>query len=316
MRFRILRFRVPRLTSARLSVLRLGTVTRPGILGLRVPGLQVPRRHSIVDLVALVLHLFGGILGNDINPGETDNIRGLFRNAALVIRPTGNLSHAPRGRLLVEPLNLFFVYAIDVTVTVTRPTSERHLNDIRAGVGISVGSILDQNGDGRADPVPKLGALLGLRRSLRLVPSLRLIDGVISSRFVDDGRPVRPVRALRALCLRGPIPDLPLQSDSGDPHGGATLKIPVPRVLLLVRSVGHRSRRHRRSPLRLKTAPHRKIGKIGKSGRTTGVRGRRSGRRIRCTPPRLELTPHRQPGHSTRTTNRRRNHAHVTSRSR
>ncbi|NGO47888.1 hypothetical protein G6048_39380 [Streptomyces sp. YC419] len=321
---RILRFRVRRLSPVRLSVLRLGIVARPGILGLRVLGLQVPSRNCVVDLVVLVLVLgnLTGTLGSDIDPGEVDNVRGLIRNVTFVLHLAGPLIRTLRGRPRVALLGLFlFVYAIDATasVNVTRPTPERHLNNIRVVIDFRVGvsDVLNLTGaDGVVVLLLKPSALLSRSRVDRFIDS-RLIDSrLIDSRLIDgrlvDRRPFdssrllgsrRTVATLRAL--RSPLLNLPLKSDSGDAHGGATLQIPVPGVLLLalVRRVCNGSRGHRRSPRSLKTAPYREV---GQSSGTTGVSGRRPGRRIGRTPPRLEAIPHRQPGDSRRTTDSRR----------
>ncbi|MFC4470004.1 hypothetical protein ACFPH6_36835 [Streptomyces xiangluensis] len=137
----VLRFRVRRLTLPRLSVLRLAIVTRQGSLGLRVLGLQVPRRNSVVDLVVFGFGVLARTHGNDINPGEAGNISGLFHDAAdvafVVLRLAGPLDQILRGR----PLNVFlfvFVYAIDATVA--RPTAQsRHLDSIRVVTNIRVG---------------------------------------------------------------------------------------------------------------------------------------------------------------------------------
>ncbi len=281
---RILRFRVRRLIPARLSVLRLGIVARPDILGLRVLGLQVPRGNSVVDLVVRVLGILTGTLGNDINTGETDNVRGLFRNVAFALRLVGPLGHTFRGRPRVAPLNLFlFVYALDATVI--RPTPERHhLSDIRVVHNVRAGA------NDILDFVRAIGTIRGIRAigTIRgtgvggaaplLKPSalLNRIDGVTAGRLLANRRLLDSLRtvvaALPALGLRSPLLNLPLKSDSGEPHRGATLQVPVLRVLLLVRSLGNGCRRHRRNPRSLETAPYRQV---GQSGRTTGVSGRR-----------------------------------------
>lgn len=277
---RVPRFRVRRLTLARLSVLRLGVATRPGDFGLRVLGLQVPHSNSGVDLVVLGRDILARTLGSGINLGKVDNVvdnvSGLLHGVAgvaFVLRLAGPHDQALRGR----PLNLF-VYAIDaIDADVTRPTAERrHLNSIRVVTDVRVGvsGNLDLIGAEQAAPVLKPSALCS--RVDQDVAGRLLDDRLVDNRrFLDSGR---TVAAPRALGLRSPLLNLPVKSDSGNPHGGATLQIAILRVLplalALVRSICNGSRRHRRSPRSLKTAPYGQIGQIGQSGRATGVSGR------------------------------------------
>ena len=193
---RILRFRVRRLCPLRLSVLRLGIVARPGILGLRVLGLQVPSRNCVVDLVVLVL-----VLSSATSPelSEATSIRGRSTTSAdsSATSPSSSASPDPsirtlRGRPRVALLGFFlFVYAIDATVSVnvTRPTPERHLNSIRVVIDFRVGvsDVLNLTGaDGVVVLLLKLSALLSRSRVDRFIDSCRLIDGRLVDRRPFD----------------------------------------------------------------------------------------------------------------------------------
>jgi hypothetical protein len=78
-----------------------------------------------------------------------------------------------------------------------------------------------------------------------------------------------------------PLHDLPLQRDSGDPHGRATLEIPVPGLRQVGRGDGRDrgSGRSRRRPLGLEPTH----GKVRQSRRTTGVGDRHPQNRTRGT---------------------------------
>jgi hypothetical protein len=260
-----LRLGVLRLGLARgRSILRLGVRVRVRsrlrgrIARLRVLGLDVRHRHGIADV--------NGVLGVDVNLMQLDDPCGIVRDDILVfVDRVGRVDRLSRFNLV-------------------------------RGVGL-IGN------RGHALGGRHLGSLVNAIYAIYVVNVIHavVVIGLTPERHLDDLRVGAVVRILgvidgnlvRSRCFGfgfgvGPFRDLPLHSDGGDPHGGATLDVPT---VFLDLTRGLIDRRHHRRSLEVR--------EIRQTGRT---RRRRDGSRSL----RLEPTPHRQPRNGSRTTVRRR----------
>ncbi|WP_435851926.1 hypothetical protein [Streptomyces umbrinus] len=239
--------------------LRVGVRARSSLRGriarLRVLGLDVRHGHGIADV--------NGVLGVDVNLMQLDDPRGIVRD--------------------------------DILVFVGRVDRLSRFNLVRR-----VGLIGNR---GHALGGCHLGSLVNAIHAIYVVNVIHavVVIGLTPERHLDDLRVGAVVRILgvidgnlvRSRCFGfgfgvGPFRDLPLHSDGGDPHGGATLDVPT---VFLDLTRGLIDRRHHRRSLEVR--------EIRQTGRT---RRRRDGSRSL----RLEPTPHRQPRNGSRTTVRSR----------
>ncbi|MGI3198269.1 hypothetical protein ACRJ4W_05885 [Streptomyces sp. GLT-R25] len=243
--------------------LRVGVRVRSRLRGriarLRVLGLDVRHGHGIADV--------NGVLGVDVNLMQLDDPCGIVRDDILVfVDRVGRVDRLGRFNL---------VRRVGLTGDRGHALGGRHL-----------------------------GSLVNAIYAIHAIYVVNVIHAVVvigltPERHLDDlrvGAVVRILGVVDANLVRsrgfgfgvGPFRDLPLHSDGGDPHGGATLDVPT---VFLDLTRGLIDRRHHRRSLEVR--------EIRQTGRT---RRRRDGSRSL----RLEPTPHRQPRNGSRTTVRSR----------